>query len=144
MIFPIQVDSNEDQEVAEIDSIHVEKTTTIQVGTYKPVADGKPLKHQRKLISNVVKHYEFFHPSQDGNLFCRYKKYEHVYPRESKNGTGNLKRHLDICKKRNFRDIGQLLLESRSGFLGNRHLEFNLEEFYKLVAACIVKHDLAL
>jgi len=55
-----------------------------------------------------------------------------------------LKRHLNICKKRNFRDIGQLLPESRSGSLGNRHPEFDPEEFRKLMAACIVKHDLAL
>ncbi|KAJ8428330.1 hypothetical protein Cgig2_002683 [Carnegiea gigantea] len=95
---PIEMDSNGDEEVAEIDSMHVQKkTNTIQAGTYKPVVDGKPLKCQRKLTSNFWEHYEFLRPSKDGNLFCKCKKYGQVYPGDSKNGTGNLKRHLSIC-----------------------------------------------
>lgn len=108
------------------------------------MVDGKPLKRQRKLTSNDWEHYEFLQPSEDGNLFCKCKKCGQVYPGDSKNGTGNLKRHLNICKKMNFRDIGQLLLESRYGSLGNRLSEFDPEEFCKLMVACIIKHDLAL
>ena len=51
---------------------------------------------------------------------------------------------MGLCKKRNFRDIGQLLLDSRSGSLGNRHPNFDPEEFHKLMAVCIVKHELPL
>ena len=67
-----------------------------------------------------------------------------VYPRESKNETENLKMHLEICNKRNFRDIGQLLFDSRYGSLGNRHLDFDPKEFRKLMVAYIVKHDTCL
>ncbi|KAJ8422525.1 hypothetical protein Cgig2_002554 [Carnegiea gigantea] len=63
---PIEVDSNGDEEVAEIDSMPIQKTATVQAGTYKPVVDGKPLKRQRKLTSNVWEHYEFLQPSEDG------------------------------------------------------------------------------
>lgn len=47
---PIEVDSNGDEEVAEIDSKGV---NTLRAGTYKPIVDGKPLKRQRKLTSDV-------------------------------------------------------------------------------------------
>ena len=60
------------------------------------------------------------------------------FPGESKHGTENLKRHLVHCKKRNFRDIGQLLLDSRYGSLGNRHPNFTPDKFGKLMASCIV------
>ena len=86
----------------------------------------------------------FFEPNEDGNLFCKCKKCGQVYPRESKHGAENLKRHLEHCKKRNFRDIGQLLLDSRSDSLSHKRPNFDLEEFRKLMVACIAKHDLLL
>jgi len=43
---------------------------------------------------------------------------------KSKHGTRNLKRHSKLCKKKNFRDIGQALSNSRSGSLGKRHPDF--------------------
>jgi len=77
-------------------------------------------------------------------LFCKCKKCGQVYPGESKHGTENLKRHLGNCKKRNFRDIGQLLLKSMSSSLGNRRLDFDPKVFRTMIATCIVKHDLPL
>ena len=76
--------------------------------------------------------------------FANVKKCGQVYPRESKHEIGNLKRHLANCKKRNFKDIGQLLLKSRSGSLGNRRPDFDPEVFRTMIATCIVKHDLPL
>jgi len=111
----IDVDSNgEEVNVAEVevDSRHARKTTTLRTDSYKPLAGGKPPKGQRKLTSSVWQHYEFLEPDVDGNLFCKCKKCGQMYPGDSKYGTGNLKRHLGICKRRNTRDIGQLLLES--------------------------------
>lgn len=141
-VMPIDVDSNGEEEVAE--SRDARKTTTVQTGAHKPVADGKPPKCQRKLTSTVWEHYQFLEPDEDGNLFCKCKKCGQVYPGDSKYGIENLKRHLDFCKKRNFRDIGQLLLESRSGSLGNRRAEFDPEVFRRMMATCVVKHDLPL
>ena len=141
---PIDVDSNGEEEVAETDSGATKKAANIPAGVYKPVADGKPPKRQRKLTSNVWEHYEFLKPDADGNLFCKCKKCGQVYPGESKHGTGNLKRHLANCKKRNFRDIGQLLLESKSGSLGNKRPDFDPEVFRTMLTICIVKHNLPL
>ena len=111
---PIDVESNGEEEDAEIDSRQGKRATAIPTSLYKPVADGKLLKRQRKLTSRVWEHYEFLQPDQDGNLFVKCKNCGQLYPGESKHGTENLKRHLGLCKKRNFRHIGQLLLDSRS------------------------------
>jgi len=78
----------------------------LKTGSYKPhTAISKPPKRQRKLTSTVWEHYEFLPPDEEGNLFCKCKKCGQIYPGDSKYGTGNLKRHLGNCKRRNFRDI---------------------------------------
>ena len=77
---PIDVESNREEEVVEIDSRHFKKFPTIHTGLYKPVADSKPLKRQRKLTSTVWKHYDFLEPYEDGNLFCKCKKCGQVSP----------------------------------------------------------------
>ena len=59
---PIDVDSNGEEEVAHTDSRTTKKTANIPAGVYKPVADGKPPKHQRKLTSTIWEHYEFLKP----------------------------------------------------------------------------------
>ncbi|KAJ8430813.1 hypothetical protein Cgig2_006562 [Carnegiea gigantea] len=132
--------------VAEVDSKEANRPTTIQIGVYKAQATadgiGKPPKCQRKLTSTVWEHYEFLPPDKEGNLFCKCKKSAQTYPGDSRYGTDNLKRHLGNCKRRNVRDIGQLLLESRSGSLGSRRPEFDSNEFHHLLATCLVKHEL--
>jgi len=75
-------------------------------------------------------------------LFCRCKKCGQTYAGDNSYGTRNLKRHLGKCKRRNFRDIGQLLLESRSGSLGNRLPLFDFNEFRQLLAYCVVRNEL--
>ena len=139
---PIDVDSN-GEEIAEVDSRQAQRPTATQTGSYKPhAAVGKPPKRHRKLTSTVWEHYEFLPPDEEGNLFCKCKKCGQLYPGDSKYGTRNLKRHLGNCKRRNFRDIGQLLLESRSGTLGSRRVVFDPNEFRQLLALCVVKHEL--
>jgi len=56
---PIDLESNGEEEVAEIDSRQAKNATAIPTGLYKPMADGKPLKRQRKLTSTVWEHYDF-------------------------------------------------------------------------------------
>ena len=94
-------------------------------GAFKPAADGKPPTHQRKHTSTFWKNYEFLEPDEDGNLLCKCEKCGQVYLGDSKYETEDLKRHLDHCKDRNFKDIGQLLLDCRSGSLGSRRSEFD-------------------
>ena len=144
---PIDVDAY-GEDVAEVDSKEANakaKKPTL-IGQHKPsstaLSDGKPPKRQRKLTSGVWEHYEFLPPDEEGNLFCKCKKCGQTYSRDSKNGTENLKRHLVNCKRRNFRDNGQLLLDSRSSYLGSRQSEFDCNEFRKLLASCVVKHEL--
>ncbi|KAJ8433164.1 LOW QUALITY PROTEIN: hypothetical protein Cgig2_007128 [Carnegiea gigantea] len=116
---PIDVDSN-GEDVAEVDSKEANRLTTIRIGKPQATTDGvgKPPKCQRKLTSSVWEHYEFLPPDKEGNLFCKCKKCGQTYPGDSRYETDNLKRHLDNCKRRDVRDIGQLLLQSRSGSLG--------------------------
>ena len=135
---PIEIDSNAE----EVDSKNAKKATTLRTGTYKSAACGKTYKRQRKLTSTVRENYTFLEPDKEGNLWCKCKKCGQVYSGDSKYGTGNLKRHTINCKRKNVRDIGQLLLQSRSGSLSSRRPEFDIEMFRELLALCVVKHDL--
>jgi len=84
------------EDVAEVNSREAKRPITIQIGEYKHRATnagvGKPPKHQRKLTSTVWEHYKFLPLDEEGNLFCKCKKYGQTYPRDSKYRTGNLKR----------------------------------------------------
>ncbi|KAL2928858.1 putative AC transposase [Bienertia sinuspersici] len=61
-------------------------------------------KRQRKLTSEVWDDFEFIKPQKNGELRCKCKRCGKDFNAESKSGTGNLKRHLDRCKKRCYRD----------------------------------------
>lgn len=107
--------------------------------TYKP---GKNFKRSRKLTSGVWVNFTFLEPDPEGNLWCKCKKCGQVYSAESKYGTGNLIRHSASCKKKNTRDIGQMLLQSNGVGLRTRALTFNSDVFRELLAVAIVKHGL--
>ena len=142
---PTDVDAN-GEEVVEVESREPKTDATTRTGVYKPSSSaagvGKPPKRQRKLTSPVWEHYEFLPPDEEGNLFCKCKNCGQTYTGDSSYETENLKRHLGKCKRRNFRDIGQLLLESRYGCLENRLPQFDFNEFRQLLAYCVVKHEL--
>jgi len=135
---PIEIDSGAE----EVNSNDPKSTSILRTGAYKPAACGKTHKCQRKLTSPVWDNFTFIEPDDEGNLWCKCKKCDQVYSADSKYETGNLKRHILNCKRKNVRDIGQLLLQSRSGSLSNRHAKFDVDIFCELVALCIVKHDL--
>ncbi|KAL2893054.1 Zinc finger BED domain-containing protein RICESLEEPER 2 [Bienertia sinuspersici] len=66
---------------------------------------GSHFKRQRRLTSEVWVNYEFLdEPNEHENLLCKCKKYGTTYNSDSKNGTGNLKRHVQNCKRRNYLD----------------------------------------
>jgi len=135
---PIEIDSGAE----EVNSRDPKRTPILRTGAYKPVTCGKTHKRQRKLTSTIRENFTFIEPDEEGNLWCKCKKCGQVYSGDSKYGTGNLKRHILNCKGKNVRDIGQLLLQSHSGSLSNRHAEFDVDIFRELVALCVVKHDL--
>ncbi|KAL2924160.1 Zinc finger BED domain-containing protein RICESLEEPER 2 [Bienertia sinuspersici] len=106
----------------------------------KPTTERK---RQRKLTSEVWADFEFIKPQKNGELRCKCKRCGKDFNAESKSGTGNLKRHLDRCKKRCYRDVGQMLLESGSGgSLANRAPDFNPNVFRELLTMAVVKHEL--
>jgi len=74
-----------------VDSKNAKKATTLRTGAYKPAAYGKTCKCRRKLTIIVWKNYTFLEPNEEGNLWCKCKKYGQVYSGDSKYGTGNLK-----------------------------------------------------
>ncbi|KAI0489235.1 hypothetical protein KFK09_029077 [Dendrobium nobile] len=79
----------------------------------------------------------------DGKQRCKCKKCGSTYLSDSKNGTGNLRRHIQNCKKRDSHDIGQLILQSNtSTSISMVENKFDYHEFRSLFTACIVKHDL--
>ncbi|KAJ8436221.1 hypothetical protein Cgig2_006908 [Carnegiea gigantea] len=132
---PIDVDSKREQEVRSMPR----RLQWFKSGAFKPVADGKPPKHQRKHTSTFWEHYEFLEPDEDGTVVCKCKKYGQVHPGDSKFWIRNLKRQTLRSL-----DIGQLLLDSRSTSLGNRRPDFDPEVFCKMMVACIIKHNLPL
>ncbi|PKU66810.1 Putative AC transposase [Dendrobium catenatum] len=104
--------------------------------------EGSVHRKKRKLTSTVWGHFEMLPLADDGKKRCKCKNCGAKYLCDSKNGTGNLKRHLQNCKKKS-QDISQLILQSNSSssmsLIANK---FDYEEFRCLFTACIVKHDL--
>lgn len=68
----------------------------------------------RRMSSSVWVNYDMLSNQPDGKQRCKCKKYGAVYLCDSKNRTSNLRRHMENCKKRDIRDIGQLILQRPS------------------------------
>ncbi|KAI0530712.1 hypothetical protein KFK09_000260 [Dendrobium nobile] len=104
---------------------------------------GIAQKKKRRLTSNVWGHFEMLPLAKDGKQRCKCKKCGATYLSDSKNGTGNLRRHLQNCKKRSSQDIGQLILQSNSSAsMSVVENKFDNQEFRSLFTACIIMHDL--
>ncbi|KAK9733188.1 hypothetical protein RND81_04G049900 [Saponaria officinalis] len=99
----------------------------------------------KRLSSPVWDQFEILDkPDTNGNLVCKCKKCARTFLAESKNGTGNLIRHLKNCKGKYLRDIGQFILQSNNGSLVSKLPKFSVDEFRQLVAIAIAKHNLPL
>ncbi|KAK9689202.1 hypothetical protein RND81_09G043000 [Saponaria officinalis] len=107
------------------------KTKTLKI--FKPKVTGVR-KRQRRLTSPVWDQFVIQNePDASGNLVS-----------ESKNGTGNLIRHLKTCKGKSLGDIGQFIIQNNSGSMVSRLPRFNSDEFRQLVAIAIAKHNFPL
>ncbi|KAG6662042.1 hypothetical protein CIPAW_03G216300 [Carya illinoinensis] len=102
-------------------------------------------KTKRRKRSNVWSFFEMV-PDSDkvGNCKARAKckMCGATYLAASKYGTGNLKRHIDTCPRRNTRDIGQLMLGQNSGGISVSTSKFDPVQYRQLLVEAIVKHDL--
>ncbi|XP_061357916.1 zinc finger BED domain-containing protein RICESLEEPER 2-like [Gastrolobium bilobum] len=101
-----------------------------------------PTKKPRKLVSKVWQHFERIPVNKDGcKIQAKYKYCDQLYMADSKYGTGNLKRHLDGCVRRDTRDAGQMMLSNQNSSL-SLEPKFDHEKFRELLIAAIIMHDL--
>ena len=63
-----------------------------------------------------------------------------MYIADSKYGTGNMKRHIPMCPRKDTRDVGQSLLSRSDGSI--IAAKFDADEFRELVASAVIMHDL--
>ncbi|KAL2925757.1 Zinc finger BED domain-containing protein RICESLEEPER 3, partial [Bienertia sinuspersici] len=103
---PIELEesSNEtNDEVTDSHRMDSKKKNSNAISLTKPSTN---FKRQRKLTSDVWENFEFLDvPDAQGNLLCKCKICGQRYNAESRQGTGNLKRHIKKCKKRTFKDV---------------------------------------
>ena len=127
-------------------SNNVENTNDVEIITEEEVDDledvtvlmeGQKKKRRRK-TSLVWPHFEMVSPGPDKKPRCKCKRCGLVYLVPSNYGTGNLKRHLENCVRRDTRDVGQLLLSKKGGAVS----KFEPDKFRELLVAAIVMHDL--
>ncbi|KAK9690066.1 hypothetical protein RND81_09G102300 [Saponaria officinalis] len=112
---------------------------------FKPKVTRTIAKRHRRLSSPVWDQFEIQNePDSNGNLVCKCKKCGKTFLAGSKNGTGNLIRHLKSCKGKSFRDIGQFILQINCGSLVSKLPKFSADELRQLVAIAIAKHNLPL
>ncbi|KAK9755642.1 hypothetical protein RND81_01G040400 [Saponaria officinalis] len=133
---PIDVISGDEMEATS------KKSNTSKI--FKPKVTGVR-KRQRRLTSPVWDQFVIQNePDASGNLVYKCKKCAKTVIAESKNGTGNLIRHLKSCKGKSLRDIGQFIIKNYFGSMVSRLPKFNSDEFRQLVAIAIAKHNLLL
>lgn len=65
-----------------------------------------------------------------------------TYACPSNCGTGNLIKHLEKCKRRDTRDIGQLLITRDHGSVSLETKTFDQDTFRELLVAAIAMHSL--
>uniref|UniRef100_A0A803LVX1 BED-type domain-containing protein n=1 Tax=Chenopodium quinoa TaxID=63459 RepID=A0A803LVX1_CHEQI len=134
-------DSDSDDEVFDSHQTESKKKTSNVTSLNKP---GIHFKRQRKLTSDVWANFEFLDkPDEQGNIICMCKKCGQKYNAESRQGTGNLKRHIKKCKKRTFKDVGQMIIDSSSsGSMMNRVPTIDYDIVREMLSIAVVKHDL--
>ena len=125
------------------------------------VVDNNPKRgRKRRLTSQVWQYFEMIKPkvvkaketidgikSSDAKEAepkqrCKCKKCGTKFICDSKYGTGNLKRHIASCVRRDTRDVGQMLIDGQH--LSIRSSKFDSEKFRELLVAAIVMHELPL
>ncbi|KAJ9535682.1 hypothetical protein OSB04_un001165 [Centaurea solstitialis] len=113
--------------------------------TTQPIPGGSEkteTKKKRRRSSEVWNEFTLI-PSQPGETsYCTCNKCGHKFNAESKNGTGNLRRHVLTCQKKTTTEVGQFLVTSDKGILHTPKSNFNQDTFRELVVHAIIRHDL--
>ncbi|PON44410.1 Zinc finger, BED-type [Parasponia andersonii] len=100
------------------------------------------LKRKRRLTSKVWKSFAMLPLGPDKKQRARCKLCGVEYFAVSKYGTGNLKRHIDSCIRRNHHDVGQLLISQDSSAISLGGSKFDSEKFHNMVTHAVIMHDL--
>jgi hypothetical protein len=119
----------------------VVELTTIEEDEYVSVEKEKK-GHKRRRTSAVWEHFDAIRGKEGEKLKAKCKLCGTVYLAPNTYGTGNLKRHIDSCSRRNTRDVGQMLLSRSQGSLFVSNSKFCPKKFRELLVASVIKHDL--
>lgn len=95
---------------------------------------------RRRLNSDVWVDFDMLPLGPDKKQRCKCKKCGTTYACPSTYGTGNLHKHLLKCKRRDTRDIGQLLVTREHGSIALGTKTFDQDTFRELLNAAIVMH----
>ena len=127
-----------------LDSQNTEVPIPVDEESTQLEGDSKGVKgkRRRKLTSEVWAHFDILPVGADMKQRAKCKSCGTVYMCDSKYGTGNLRRHMQNCERRDTRDIGQLLISQDKGVAVLSSKRFDPERFRELVTSAIILHDL--
>ncbi|KAK2663318.1 hypothetical protein Ddye_001892 [Dipteronia dyeriana] len=95
----------------------------------------------RKRTSKVWKSFQMIENDANGKARCKCKFCGQVFLCPSTHGTGNMRRHLDVCTKMKMHDVQQMLLDNSSGTMSLSQYR-DEDDLREAVAEAIVLHDL--
>ncbi|KAL0002097.1 hypothetical protein SO802_015878 [Lithocarpus litseifolius] len=96
--------------------------------------------NKRRRTSHVWSFFEL-HPTKDEEKpTCKCKKCGKEYIAAGAYDTGNLKRHLGVCPRKDTRDVGQLILGQNATSVSSP--KFDPAKFRELLCAAITMHEL--
>ncbi|KAL5564800.1 hypothetical protein UlMin_027964 [Ulmus minor] len=99
-------------------------------------------KGKRKLKSKVWNFFDIISMGPNKKMKSQCKKCGVQYLASSKYGTGNMWRHLKVCKRNDTRDIGQMLISTNTESMSISANQYDSQKFRELLTGAIVMHDL--
>ncbi|PKA61305.1 Putative AC transposase [Apostasia shenzhenica] len=97
---------------------------------------------KRKRRSIVWSYFELLPAGKDGRQRCKCRICGTSYLYDSRFGTGNMKRHLVSCFKRDARDTGQLMLPKRSSSVPTSTPKIDHDMFREFLVEAVILHNL--
>ena len=126
-----------DDDVVELQSLEAD---FLSVGIIGSTKKGK----KRKRTSAVWQFFDIVPNAdpKDLEVWAKCKACGNKYKARSSFGTENLRKHVQAFPRANNRDVGQMLLASKSGLLSVSDSKFDPKIYRELVVISIIKHDL--
>ncbi|KAL5726719.1 hypothetical protein ACHQM5_009733 [Ranunculus cassubicifolius] len=141
------VDLDEEELEDDMDEAE-EEVEEVQQGVASNV-NGTPLNPPRKRVrmlkSDVWNYFVILDkkPGDDPQKeYSKCKKCHRVIQSTSRQGTGNMKKHIKRCQGTTYRDVGQMIVSQSSSSFSLRSSKFDPLVFRELIDLAIVRHDL--